>query len=238
MINAPAPETIGNQLLAKLPAKELQQILPYLREVSLQRDDVLYDTGQSIEYIYFPISAALSALTIMDEGAIIQVGSIGKEGASGVSMLLGAPISIHHVICQIPGQALRINSEQLQRELLSDAALRSRLFSYHTCFLAQVSQSAACNGLHPVVKRCCRWLLMTHDRVGSDDIPLTHEFLSFMLGVRRASVTAALQALQNQGVISTSRGSITMVDRQGLEALSCQCYRDVKRIYERLLGRA
>lgn len=235
MINELAPKATGNQLLAKLPANLLQQILPHLREVSLERDDVLCETGRPIEYVYFPISAVLSALTIMDEGAIIEVGSIGREGASGLPVLLGAPISIHRMICQIPGQALQISSRQLQRETISDSTLQDRLFRYHTCFLAQVSQSVACNGLHPVVKRCCRWLLMTHDRVGSDAIPLTHEFLSFMLGIRRASVTEALQALQDKGVITTGRGSITVTNRERMEALSCQCYQDVREIYERLL---
>jgi len=140
------------------------------------------------------------------------------------------------LLVQVPGDALLIEAELAFQEAKNDSSLYNLLLAHHYTFLMQVSQSAACNGLHPVVKRCCRWLLMTHDRIEGDELPLTHEFLSYMLGVRRPGVTEALQALESQGLIDNGRGAIRIVDRKGLEAASCECYRIVAKEYARLLG--
>ena len=137
---------------------------------------------------------------------------------------------------QVAGASLRIRADVLKRESLENDVLRQRLLLYYNYFYAQVSESVACNGLHPIQKRCCRWLLMTHDRLDSDEIPLTHEYLSYMLGVRRSGVTEVLQALQKQGVVDCSRGKIVVTDRPGLEALCCECYQNISLLYERLIG--
>jgi CRP-like cAMP-binding protein len=150
--------------------------------------------------------------------------------------LLADKMSINEVIIQIAGDALRMDVDVLEQEAGRDSPLRRVLLLYHTAFLTQVSQSVACNGLHPIQQRCCRWLLMTHDRMDSDEVPLTHEYLGIMLGVRRASVTEVLGPLHDKGLVNNGRGAITILDRAGLEKLSCECYRKVKDEFDRLLG--
>ena len=152
------------------------------------------------------------------------------------SCSLPAGISLNRVVTQIAGSGWRLNADVLRRAATQDGPLRTLMSKYQTYFFAQVSQSVACNGLHPIQERCCRWLLMTRDRLDADVIPLTHEYLSMMLGVRRASVTEVLQSLQEQGVIGRSRGRITVTDRQGLEDLSCECYGNVRHVYEQSFG--
>jgi CRP-like cAMP-binding protein len=225
-----------NRLLAALPESTLQQLQPHLHLVSLRRDEIIYEPSGPIETVYFPRRSAFSALVLMENGSAIEVGTIGNEGGSGLSVLAGVDTSPHRVLIQIPDSALRIKVDVLKRLAHQDAVLRDRLLHYQGYFFAQVSQSVACNGLHPIQKRCCRWLLMTHDRLDSDEVPLTHEYLAMMLGVRRAGVTEVLHLLQDQGAISTSRGKITITDRQRLEDLCCECYRKVKQVYQQLLG--
>lgn len=230
------PDPRENQLLARLPEDELRRLSLHLKRVSLPHKQVLDDVLQPIQHVYFPISATLSMLTVMENGTAIEVGTIGREGASGLTVLLGTTTSLHRLVAQIPGESLRITVEQLRREAQHQTQLHRLLLMYQMYFLAQTSQSVACNGLHPIQKRCCRWLLMTHDRTGSDLVPLTHEFLAMMLGVRRAGVTEVLKSLNDQGLVDCRRGQITIVNRQGLEALSCECYRVVTEHYQRLLG--
>jgi CRP-like cAMP-binding protein len=155
---------------------------------------------------------------------------------AGLTAYLGPSISPNRLVVQIPGDTLRIEAKTLVAECKANAALNELLFRHHQAFLGQITQSIACNGLHPVGKRCCRWLLMTHDRVEGDELPLTHEFLAIMLAVRRPSVTENLQILQDEGLISTSRGVIKITNRNGLEAAACECYRIVTSEYDRLLG--
>lgn len=224
-----------NQLLSRLPQDELERLRPQLQEVRLELGRVLYDARSPIDYVYFPCGSTLSAVVVMEDGSAIEVATIGSEGAGGLSILLGGQNSLYRVIVQMEGGALRMSSDGLRREIAQGGPLRDLLFAYETAFFAQVSQSVACNGLHPIQKRCCRWLLMTHDRTNSDVLQITHEFLAMMLGVRRPSVTEVLQALQKQGLIRYSRGKIEVRDRQGLEAASCECYRAIKQAYDRLL---
>lgn len=172
----------------------------------------------------------------MCDGRAIEVGNTGCEGASGLSVMVGAPESPHRVFVQAADGALRMRADILLRETAREGPLRSLLLAYQASFFLQVSQSVACNGLHPIQQRCCRWLLMTHDRLESDELPLTHEFLAMMLGVRRAGVTEVLGALQEKNLLRCSRGKITVLDRQGLEDQSCECYGIVQNSYERLLG--
>jgi CRP-like cAMP-binding protein len=151
--------------------------------------------------------------------------------------MTGSPRPVETIV-QVAGDALRVDSAVLARACEPDGPIRQILFRYYAYFMFQVSQSAACNGLHPVHQRCCRWLLITQDRVGSDELPLTHEFLGTMLGVRRVSVTLVIRPLQEKGLIRTGRGRITILDRNGLEGEACECYRLVRDEYDRLLGRA
>lgn len=204
--------------------------------VALEFKQILYRTGATIEGVYFPNSGTASALTIMEDGSAIEVATVGNEGMVGLGVLLADKTSPNEVIVQIAGDALWMDADVLEQEAGHDSPLRRLLLLYQTAFLTQVSYSVACNGLHALQQRCCRWLLMTHDRMDGDEVPLTHEFLGIMLGVRRASVTDVLRPLHEQGLLSNSRGTITILDRTGLEALSCECYRKVRGEFDRLLG--
>jgi CRP-like cAMP-binding protein len=226
----------ANRLLARLPAAEFQRVTERMRPVELGFKEVLYKHQAPIEHVYFPSRGMASAMTIMQDGSAIEVATIGNEGVIGLSVLLAGQTSANEVLMQVAGEALRIDATDFQEIAGHDSPLRRLLLLYHTSFLTQISYSVACNGLHPIQKRCCRWLLTTRDRTDSDTLPLTHEFLGIMLGVRRASVTDVLRTLQEQGLVSNSRGAITIVDRPGLERLSCECYRAVKDEYERLVS--
>jgi CRP-like cAMP-binding protein len=230
----PPPAQPGNRLLARLPPAEYQRLAPGLQAVSLPLKQVLYKVRSLIDYVYFPTSGMISAMTIMEDGSAIEVATIGDEGMSGLTAFIGSGTSPNDVMVQIAGDAIRMSAEALLEEATRDGPLRQLLILYNTAFATQVSYAVACNGLHKVEKRCCRWLLMTADRVGSDVLPLTHEFLAIMLGVRRSSITEVLHPLQERGLIRNSRGNIQIIDRPGLEATSCECYRAVKEEFARL----
>src|SRR4051812_32745613 len=224
-----------NRFLSRLPQTEYRRLLPVLEPVDLVIEQVLYEVRGPIDYAYFPTGAVLSALTIMRDGNAIEVATVGHEGLVG-HYGTGGKTSPHRVIAQVPGEALRIAAHALQEAAAVDGPLKDLLTAYHIAFMAQVSQSVACNGLHRLEQRCCRWLLMSRDRVGSDELKLTHEYLALMLGARRASVTEALGPLQEEGLIRSHRGRITILDGAGLEARSCECYFVVRDEYNRLLG--
>ena len=226
----------ANRLLRRLPKRDYERLRPHLKPVDFPLKQVVYEAGAKIDYAYFPNSGVLSALTVMEDGRAIEAASIGFEGATGLPAFLGAEISTSRFIVQVAGEGLRLEIRVLQDELAHDSALRKGLTLYHNAYLAMVSQSVACNGLHPVQKRCCRWLLLTRDRISSDDIPLTHEFLAMMLGVRRPSVTEVLQHLEERGLVRNHRGMVTLVDRAGMEEASCECYRVVANHFERMLN--
>ena len=223
-----------NRLLARLPEATYRRLVPLLEPVSLTIGLVVYEARAPIEFAYFPMGAVLSALTVMQDGNAIEVATIGNEGMVG-HFGFGGTRSPHRVIVQVADGGLRIASRSLDKEAARDDHLGKLLTAYHTAFLTQVSQSVACNGLHRLLQRCCRWLLMTRDRVGSDDLRLTHEYLALMLGARRASVTEALRPLQKAGLVKSYRGRITILDGAGLEASACECYFVVRNEYERLL---
>jgi CRP-like cAMP-binding protein len=228
----------ANRLLARLPEAERQRLLPLLRPVTLALDQRLYESRGPIDYAYFPTGAVLSALNIMQDGSAIEVATIGNEGLAGHTIAVGGRRSVNRVIVQIADGGLRIEASALRQEAEKGGPFKDLLEDYHESFMAQVSQSVACNGLHKVEQRCCRWLLMTRDRVGSDDLQLTHEYLGLMLGVRRASVTDVLRPLQEAGLLRSHRGTVSIIDRAGVEARCCECYRLVKDEYDRLLGAA
>src|SRR6202023_2400961 len=188
----------GNRLLARLPPEEYQRLLPRLQLVPLALKHVLYEARAPIDYAYFPNRSVVSALPGMEDAGAIEVATIGNEGMVGLPLLVGAKTTANRMIVQVSGEALRMAEDVLREEVSRDGAMRRLLVLYHTAFLAQVSQAVACNGLHSVHQRCCRWLLMTQDRAHSDAFPMTHEFLAEMLGVRRSTVSEVLEPFQEQ----------------------------------------
>jgi CRP-like cAMP-binding protein len=227
---------IGNRLLNLLPSDEYSRLQPTLHKVDLKLSEVLYEARSQIEQIYFPINCVLSAVTVMSDGHAIEVATIGNEGLSGLPALGVVANSPHRVFAQVSGYAWNAEARAFNKLIPQLPKLSKILSSYQQAFMFQVSQCVACNGLHVIVERCCRWLLETHDRVDGDELPLTHEFLSYMLGVRRSSVTEVLQNIQNQGLIRYTKGKITVLNRDGLEELACECYQGIKDEYDRLLG--
>jgi CRP-like cAMP-binding protein len=201
----------------------------------LAHRQVLYEAGAPIDHLYFVEQGIASALTSMENGATIEVGMIGLEGVVGLPALLGGEISTQQIIVQVPGSALQIGAAAGKLAVEESASFRRLVFRYTREFLNTSAQTAACNRLHSVEQRCARWLLMSHDRVEEDVIPLTHDFFASMLGVRRAGVTETVGELQRSGLIRNNRAQVTIVDREGLEAVACECYRADHDRFRRLL---
>lgn len=234
MSTSPPPR---NRLLGRLPAAEYQRLVSRMQPVTLEFEQVIHTFLQPINFVYFPITGAASAVTIMENGSTIEVATIGNEGVIGHSIMDGDDdASPNDIIMQIKGDALKMDASIFKQETGKDGPLRRLLLRYNKAFLTQISQSVACNGLHSIQQRCCRWLLITHDRMESNAVPLTHEFLGIMLGVRRSSVTEVLGPLHEMGLVSNTRAMIEILNRAGLEKLSCECYRKVKDEFDRLLG--
>ncbi len=227
---------VSNHLLAALPQEEYERLLPNLEPVSLSLKQSLYEPNEPIDYAYFINSGATSLLNLMQDGQTIEAATVGKEGMVGVPLLLGTTQIPLQVIVQIPGDGLRMKTDVFKAQVSWGCPLHTLLLRYMQTLMNQISQTSACNRLHSVEARCCRWLLMTHDRMESDSFPLTQEFLSYMLGVRRASVSEVAATLQKSGLINYHRGQITIRDRKGLEAASCECYQSTQQEFKRLLG--
>ncbi len=225
-----------NRLLSLLPQDEATRLAERLEPVSLEFKQILCEPGEPIRHIYFPQSGVVSWLAVLNGDASAEVATIGHEGMVGVRVFLGADTSPALVMVQVPGPALRLGIADFREYMRSDNSLVQILHRYLNAFLTQLAQSVACNTFHSVKQRFCRWLLMTHDRVRSDQFPLTHELAAQMLGVRRASVTDAARKLQSAGLIRYTHGKITVLDRQRLETTSCVCYRAVKADYDKLLS--
>jgi CRP-like cAMP-binding protein len=230
------PNPVKNRLLANLPTEEYERLQPYLEPVSPKFKQELYQPNQPIDFIYFPLAGVYSLLSMTAEGELIEVGTVGNEGMVGLPVFLGAVRIPGIAMCQIPGNALRMRTEDFQAQVAPGMALYNSLHRYTQALFNLISQSALCNRVHSIEQRCCRWVLLTHDRVGEDEFPLTHEFLSQMLGVRRAGVSEVAAKLQNAGFISYRYGKITIQDRAGLEATSCECYGMIKAEFDRLIG--
>ncbi len=226
----------GNRLLARLPADEYQRLFPEPRPIALELKHVMYEPRAFIDYAYFPIEGVVSMLTVMQDGAGIELATIGNEGMVGLPILLGIAESSSRAVVQVPSVGLRMPATRLKAEISRDTPLRRLLLLYNGAFLFQVSQGVACNGLHSVQRRCSRWLLMTHDRVGTDVFPITHEFL--VADARRAACQhhGSPPSSSNDGLIRYHRGKMVVLDREGLEANSCECYQLVVQEYDRLLG--
>lgn len=233
-----AQTPLPNRLLARLPRSDYERLVAQMQPVALKLRQVLYKSFAPIDYVYFPTGGIISTMAIMSDGTAIEVATIGNEGMAGLTAAYSGAeaTSPNEVMVQVEGQALRLPAETLGREARTDGPLRHVLALYTSVFGTQVSYSVACNGLHKVEQRCCRWLLMTADRVGSNELQLTHEFLAVMLGVQRSSLTEVLQPLQQRELLRSERGKITILNRPGVEATACECYRRVQDEYARLLG--
>lgn len=224
-----------NRLLKALPAEDFALLKPHLQPAALLRGDVLFEAVDDIEHVYFPQSGVVSLVTLMRDGSSVEAGTIGREGGVGMIVGAGSRQAATRGVVQIPGRARRIEVARFRAALDRSAALRDLVHRYTEALLAQVLQSVACNALHSVEQRFCRWLLTCRDRTGSDVIPLTQEAVAEMLGVQRTTVTAAARALQDQGLIRYRRGLIECVDVAGLQETSCECYQVVRARFEQLL---
>ncbi len=227
---------ISNHLLATLPHQEYQRLLPHLEPVTLALGQVVYHTAQHLEYLYFPTTSMISLLNTMEDGMTAEVGLTGNDGVVGIALFLGGDTTPNQAIVQVGGAAIRMRAKIVQEEFKLGGPFQQVLLRYTQALITQISQTAICNRLHPVEQRFCRWLLLCHDRIKSDELEMTQELIATMLGGRRESVTVAAGRLQDTGLIRYSRGRITILDRPGLEAAVCECYEVVKTEYERLLG--
>ena len=217
-----------NRLLETLPKKEYARLLPKLKTVNLVLGEVLYEPGAVIKYVYFPNDSIISLISELSETSWLEVGMVGNEGMAGLAVFMGVNSSSTQALVQGAGTAMRMSSAAARTEANRLGDLHHLLHRYSHSLLAQVSQSSACNRFHFVNARLARWLLMTNDRLGAEESPLTQEFLSSMLGVRREGVSKAAGALQAAKLIRYSRGVITILNRRGLEAKSCHCYAIIK----------
>jgi CRP-like cAMP-binding protein len=217
----------GNHLLEALPAAEREVVLTHLRPAHLTVKTVLFDPGQSIGHVYFPMDGVISLVTPLADGNIVEVATIGNEGIVGVPLVPGGSLAVR-AISQVGGRTLRMEAALFLKEFERLPGFRKLVQKYIQALFGQISQAAACNRLHSNEERLSRWLLMSHDRVGTDTFPITHEFLGQMLGSRRATVTLSAGLLQSAGLIRYHRGRVTIVDREGLEAVSCECYSIIK----------
>jgi CRP-like cAMP-binding protein len=227
----PKQLAIANSLLAALPRMEYQRLSAGLEPVTLTFGEVLYEPGETIRNVYFPNKSLVSLLTLVDGRQALEIGMVGREGMVGTALALGVGVSPVRALVQGTGAAMRMKSARFLKELRQSLQLQRALYRYTDTLMAQVAQTAACNRFHVVQERLARWLLMTRDRVQSNDFHLTQEFLSHMLGARREGVTKASAQLQKRKLIEYSRGNIRIVDQRGLEAASCSCYQIVRNIH-------
>ena len=227
----------GNLLLAALPDADRRRLTSDQAPVDLVLHEVLSESGDRIRHVYFPIDGYISLIAPGAGRAQLEIGLVGNEGMVGVPLLLGVNVSPLRTLVQGAGHAWRVDSATFLRELESNVGLRAALNRYLYVFLSQLMQTATCARFHPVESRLARWLLMTRDRAHASQFRITHEFLAYMLGVRRVGVTSAASALQRRKLIRYSRGDISVLDVRGLEAAACACYELDKKIYARILGR-
>jgi CRP-like cAMP-binding protein len=225
-----------NLLLRRLTPADRQRLGSRFEEESFAFKQTLLEPGQAVDHVYFPESGVLSVVTDLHEGETIETGTIGNEGVAGLPAVLGVGHSSSRVFCQIPGRGWRLDADAIAAERATSSAWFQVLLRYANFVTVMAAQSAACNRMHAVDARMSRWLLMTHDRVESDDFPLTQEFLAHMLGVARPTVNIAGATLQKAGFIKYSRGRITVLDREGLESASCECYGRIRQELQDSLG--
>lgn len=224
---------MSNRILASIPPSEYQRLSEQLDLVRLRFGQVLYEPGKAIQHVYFPIDCLVSLLTAVDKRRTLEVGMVGHEGMAGMPFILGVGDSGVRALVQGAGQALRMASAPFRIEFDRNATLQQALYRYTYALMAQISQTAACNRFHDAEARLARWLLMTSDRVGSDEFALTQEFLAHMLGLRRVGVTEAASALKRRKLIDYTRGKLKILNAKGLKQASCSCYQIVNTVFAR-----
>jgi len=218
----------GNHLLAAVPPPDAERMRSAMTRVTLAIKTILFEPGQPIDAVHFPLDGVVSLVTPLEDGAIVEVATVGNEGLIGVPLVPGGSLAVR-AISQVAGRALRMEASAFLAEMDRRGALYEVVQSYTQALFGQISQAAACNRLHSNEERLSRWLLMSHDRVGVDQFAITHEFLGQMLGSRRATVTLSAGVLQAAGLIRYQRGHVTIIDRSGLEGVSCECYGVIKK---------
>jgi CRP-like cAMP-binding protein len=226
----------GNRLLGGLSDVDYELLGPHLKPVTLEYRAVLYAPNQPIDFVYFIESGVASLVNSMENGDAAEVGTIGNEGIVGLPVLFGDDTAPTGVYMQVPGDGWKMPARVFGEQIHLSKSLRTAFLHYAAAFFNQVAQSAACVTFHPLEQRCCRWLMMTRDRMPSDEFMLTQEFLAMMLGVQRSSVNTAMGSLQKKGLVSYNRGHVTILDREALQAAACECYHVTKREFDRLLG--
>lgn len=224
-----------NHLLAALPKEERERLLPHLELVPMPLGDVLYESGVELRHVYFPTTAIVSLLYVMLDGASAEIAVVGNEGVIGVALFMGGETMPNRAVVQSAGHAYRLKGHLLKQEFNRSGDLQHLLLRYTQALLTQMAQTAVCNRHHSLDQQLCRWLLLSLDRLSSNELIMTQELIANMLGVRRESVTEAAGNLQRAGLIKYQRGRITVLDRAGLEARACECYAVVKREFDRLL---
>jgi CRP-like cAMP-binding protein len=225
-----------NRLLSLLSDSDYERLRPHLSSVAFDYKKSLYEASRPIDHVYFPVDGVASLVVTTVDGSSAEVGTIGNEGIVGLPVCLGDRDAPSAVYVQVPGTALSMDARLFRGELDRSSTLNLVMLRYAHAFFNHVAQSAACAHLHRVEQRCCRWLLMTRDRMPSGDFLLTHEFLGMMLGVRRTTVTDVMGALQKAGLIRYRRGHVTILDHVGLQARACECYETSKLEFDRMLG--
>jgi CRP-like cAMP-binding protein len=233
-MSSAASRPVGNWLLDSLSSEGYERLAENLEPVSFSLEEVIYESGAQMENVFFPTTSQISLLYTMIDGATAEMGLVGNEGVVGISVFMGGDTTPNQAVVQGAGDAFKLQAKAMREEFSRGSEFQQLLLRYTQALITQISQTAVCNRLHTVEQRLCRWLLMTRDRTQSDDLQMTQEFISNMLGVRREGVTHAAHGLQQQGLISYVRGHIHILDRKGLEASSCECYAVVKGEHDRL----
>ncbi len=226
----------ANRLLGSLPPDEYHRIVPDLSLRPLKARQTIHKHGEKLVEVVFPARSVCSITNSMEDGGIVEVAMVGREGFVGIGALLGEDIASGEAFIQVQGEpAQAISVEAFRREMSRQGPFYQAMTQYSRAFISMLMQSVACNGLHSAEERCCRWLLMTADRAEREEFPMTHELLAIMLGVRRPTVTLVLAELQRAGIVSHVRGQVRIVDRPALESASCECYHTIKQVFARLL---
>jgi CRP-like cAMP-binding protein len=224
-----------NHLLAALAAEEFARLLPHLELIPMPLGEVLYEPGVKMHYVYFPTTAIVSLLYVMEDGASAEIAVAGNEGVVGISLFMGGESTTSRAVVQSAGHAYRLKAQLLKNEFVLAGPMQRLLLRYTQALLTQMAQTAVCNRHHTLDQQFCRWLLLSFDRLSSNELIMTQELIANMLGVRRESVTEAAGNVQRAGLIEYHRGHITVLDRPGLEARACECYAVVRKEYDRLL---
>lgn len=223
-----------NRLLAKLPVEEYERLTPHLEAVAFDLGDIIYQSGGHIDYIYFLTDCIVSLLYTMENGMSAEIGIVGNEGVVGIALFMGGDTMPNRALVQSAGTAVRMKAQVLQDEFKRGGEFHHLLLRYTQALVTQISQTAVCNRLHSVELQLCRWLLLSHDRLQTNELIMTHDMIANMLGTRREGVTVAAGKLQDAGLINYYRGRITIINRAGLEATVCECYKVVKDEFDRL----